>query len=337
MSRSRTPLAAKCSFQPPMTLTTARISAVACVFSQCELVAHRQRVLERRVRAVQPDAHLLIAEGLPGRQDIERWRQLVLLRVVDQQHVVLLVIVGVVEEDVEHHAAEKLSHLGDVHISLRRRRVGAGAAPAPDSPAFPTRRFSATFADSACSRRLARAIEALDATAWPSTRRIACVRATRMRALRASVIDACSIRGVSAGSSSENFTTHCSPLMSRSALGRAPPIVTPGASRRFCADGMGSSQGPCGPDHECRPCPRATGSGPICAADILVRRRDTQRAESVVARKVEKFEQRQPRRLVEQPDDPLAPTIRPCIVDRACRRVLSFGKELLGDAAAGRH
>jgi hypothetical protein len=34
-----------------------------------------------------------------------------LLGVVDQQHVVQLVVVGVVHQDVEHHAAEQLLHL----------------------------------------------------------------------------------------------------------------------------------------------------------------------------------------------------------------------------------
>jgi hypothetical protein len=65
----------------------------------------------------------LKAEGLAGRQDVIRRRKRVLLRVRDEHGVVLLVVVGVVDEDVEHHAAKELLHVRDV-------RVAAVAAPA---------------------------------------------------------------------------------------------------------------------------------------------------------------------------------------------------------------
>ncbi len=41
-----------------------------------------------------------------------------MLRVRHEQHVVLLVVIGVVEQDVEHHPAEQLVHLRDVAVAL---------------------------------------------------------------------------------------------------------------------------------------------------------------------------------------------------------------------------
>jgi hypothetical protein len=63
------------------------------------------------------DPHLLIAERLTGWQHVERRRQFVGLGIIDEHDVILLVIVGVVDEDVEHHPAKQLAHLDTVRAS----------------------------------------------------------------------------------------------------------------------------------------------------------------------------------------------------------------------------
>jgi hypothetical protein len=96
---------------------------VACARRQRKGAALRQRVLQGRVGTVPVDAHLLVAQRLAGRQHIVGRRQPVGPAVIiDQQAVVLLVVVGVVDQDVEHHAPEQLGALrGEC------RRVGAPA------------------------------------------------------------------------------------------------------------------------------------------------------------------------------------------------------------------
>lgn len=78
---------------------------------QTELLAHREGVLDGGVRLLHPDSHLLVAERLTRRQHIKGGRQLKLQSFINEQHVVLFVVVGVVDENVEDHAPEEFGHL----------------------------------------------------------------------------------------------------------------------------------------------------------------------------------------------------------------------------------
>ena len=64
---------------------------------------------------------------------------------------------------------------------------------------------------------------------------------------------------------------------------------------------------------------------------FFVRRRDAERAEAIITCEVQVLEQRQARRLVEELDDTLTPSIRACVVDGPDGRVLRRREQLLGD------
>lgn len=88
-----------------------------CVLFEREHARHRKSIGEGRIGFVFADPHLLKAERLTGRKNVVGGRKLILLCVRHQQRMVLLVIVGVVDEDVEHHPAKQLAHVRDVAVA----------------------------------------------------------------------------------------------------------------------------------------------------------------------------------------------------------------------------
>src|SRR6185312_7067762 len=99
MSACVTPQALKCSFQPATIPATARASRVASSIS-----------------SPLADPHLLKSEGLPRGQNIEGRSQLILPSAAHDERMVLLVIIRIVDQDIEDHAAKQFPHV--VHVAI---------------------------------------------------------------------------------------------------------------------------------------------------------------------------------------------------------------------------
>ena len=171
----------------------------------------------------------------------------------------------------------------------------------------------------------------LTATAWPATKRTGIVSATRMPACCASVIAACSTSGASIASPSPNLTTHCAPSISSRAFGRAPPIVTPGASSRRSSSGTGSPSCRLRMSSWMRAASPSTVTVPTAAADTPspTSRRRAHRT----GRRRRSTGTRATRAAAacRETNHSLAPAVGPRVVDGARRRFLVRRQELFGD------
>src|SRR6185312_3722597 len=117
MSACVTPQALKCSFQPATIPATARASRVASSIS-----------------SPLADPHLLKSEGLPRGQNIEGRSQLILPSAAHDERMVLLVIIRIVDQDIEDHAAKQCHRCREAVATSR-----GCAVEAPDRHRVPDR------------------------------------------------------------------------------------------------------------------------------------------------------------------------------------------------------
>ena len=152
---------------------------------------------------------------------------------------VLFVVVRVVDQNVEYHAAKQLAHVADINVSfgdaptaqelrqlriaeaLPRRPQGNGRGKSVDS-------LSAITIEPFHGDRVTVSQSDRHGRGNPDFR--------FLRECHRSMFDQGSVGGFAIG----EFDDPLIAAMLRSALGRAPPMVTPGEMSRFCSGGTGS-------------------------------------------------------------------------------------------------
>ena len=93
--------------------------AVGFFRAQPKLSGFAQGVVDGGVGHERAHAHLLITQRLPSGQYIKSRCEFISTVVVHQQHVIFFVIIGVVDQDVEDHAAKEFAHLFETQVMGR--------------------------------------------------------------------------------------------------------------------------------------------------------------------------------------------------------------------------